>query len=161
MSPYLFAVYVDELSIQVGTTSAGCIAGNVVANRLMFADDICVCQCQYQWPSAPLQYVMIMLWNIFFTQKSTKGYKHPARPGVSLSGVSVKFAKQITLLGVILHHASLKMTVTHRGKRNHSIQPQASSVESLASAVLQLKTLCFVPITWLSIACKFKHATEY
>ena len=41
LSPYLFAVYLDELSIQLGSARVGCTVGNMVVN-LMFADDICV-----------------------------------------------------------------------------------------------------------------------
>jgi len=40
MSPYVFAVYLDELSIQLGSTRMGCTFGNIVVNHLMFADDI-------------------------------------------------------------------------------------------------------------------------
>ena len=42
LSPYLLAVYLDELSIQLGSARVGCTVGNVVVNHLMFADDICV-----------------------------------------------------------------------------------------------------------------------
>jgi len=42
LSPYLFAVYLDELSIQLGSARVGCTVGNMVVNYLMFADDICV-----------------------------------------------------------------------------------------------------------------------
>jgi len=38
LSPYLFAVYLDELSVQLGSARVGC----TVVNNLMFADDICV-----------------------------------------------------------------------------------------------------------------------
>ena len=42
LSPYLFAVYLDELSIQLGSARVGCTVGNMVVNHLMFADDISV-----------------------------------------------------------------------------------------------------------------------
>ena len=42
LSPYLFAVYLDELSIQLGSARVGCIVGIMIVNHLMFADDICV-----------------------------------------------------------------------------------------------------------------------
>jgi len=41
-SPYLFAVYLDELSIQLESARVGCTVGNMVVNHLIFADDICV-----------------------------------------------------------------------------------------------------------------------
>jgi len=39
---YLFAVYLDELSVQLGTARVGCIVGNMVVNYLLFANDMCV-----------------------------------------------------------------------------------------------------------------------
>ena len=42
LSPCLFAVYLDELSIQLGSARVGCTVANMVVNHLMFADDICV-----------------------------------------------------------------------------------------------------------------------
>jgi len=40
LSPYLFAVYLDDLSNEVNTIKAGCYIGEVLLNHLMFADDI-------------------------------------------------------------------------------------------------------------------------
>jgi len=34
LSPYLFAVYLDELSIQLGSARVGCTVGNMVVNHL-------------------------------------------------------------------------------------------------------------------------------
>jgi len=34
LSPYLFAVYLDEVSIQLGSTRVGCTVGNTVVNHL-------------------------------------------------------------------------------------------------------------------------------
>ena len=42
LTPYLFAVYLDKLSIQLGSARVGCTVGNMVVNHLKFADDICV-----------------------------------------------------------------------------------------------------------------------
>jgi len=42
LSPYLFAVYLDELSVQLRSARLGCAVGNMVVNHLMFSDDICV-----------------------------------------------------------------------------------------------------------------------
>jgi len=56
LSPYLFAVYLDELSIQVGSARVGCTVGNMVVNHLMFADDMCV-QPQYSWATMSSEYL--------------------------------------------------------------------------------------------------------
>ena len=42
LSPYLFAVFLDELSIQLDSTRVGCTVGNMIVNHLRVADDICV-----------------------------------------------------------------------------------------------------------------------
>ena len=42
LSPYLFAVYLDNLSNELNNINAGCYIGDVLLNHLMFADDICV-----------------------------------------------------------------------------------------------------------------------
>ena len=36
LSPYLFAVYLDELSIQLRSARVGCTVGNMVVNHLKF-----------------------------------------------------------------------------------------------------------------------------
>jgi len=38
-SPYLFAVYLDDLSNELNNIKAGCYIGKVLLNLLMFADD--------------------------------------------------------------------------------------------------------------------------
>ena len=42
MSPYLFAVYLDEKSLELNNIKAECYSGEVLLNLLMFADNICV-----------------------------------------------------------------------------------------------------------------------
>jgi len=42
LSPYLFAVYLDELSNQLVSARVVCTVGNMAVNHLMFADDICI-----------------------------------------------------------------------------------------------------------------------
>jgi len=39
LSQYLFAVYLDELSEQLGSAKVVCTVGNMIVNHLMFADD--------------------------------------------------------------------------------------------------------------------------
>jgi len=46
LSPYLFAVYLDDLFLELNNIKAGCYMVEILLNDLMFADDICVF-----WPS--------------------------------------------------------------------------------------------------------------
>ena len=41
LSPCLFAAYIDEFSIQLGSARVGCTVGNMIVNNLMFAGDVC------------------------------------------------------------------------------------------------------------------------
>jgi len=49
LSPYLFAVYLDDLSNELNNSNAGCYIGEVLLNHLMFADDICVFCPSVRW----------------------------------------------------------------------------------------------------------------
>jgi len=42
LSPYLFAVYLDEFSEQLGSTRTACTMENMVVNHLISADCICL-----------------------------------------------------------------------------------------------------------------------
>ena len=49
LSPYLFAVYLDDLTNEPKNIKAGCYIGEVLLNHLMFADDICVFCPSVRW----------------------------------------------------------------------------------------------------------------
>ena len=42
LSPYLFAVYVDDLSKHLHDARSGCFIGQQCINHVMYADDICL-----------------------------------------------------------------------------------------------------------------------
>ncbi len=46
LSPYLFNVYVDDLSHELNACNIGCITGTILINHLMYADDL-VIMCPY------------------------------------------------------------------------------------------------------------------
>ena len=39
LSPFLFGVYIDELSLCLRSVNIGCRLSNMIVNRLLFADD--------------------------------------------------------------------------------------------------------------------------
>ena len=41
LSPYLFAVYIEQLSKDLNRVPAGCYIGNTLVNHIIYADDIC------------------------------------------------------------------------------------------------------------------------
>ena len=113
LSPYWFAVYLDELSDQLGSARVGCIVGYVVVNHLMFADDICV----FHPNISPLQRLLDICGDyMLLSPKSpqtigvlfcSNRYKQSTPSNVFLNGVHVHFFDQVKYLGVLLN-ASLK-----------------------------------------------------
>ena len=41
LSPYQFAIYTDDLSVELNKLQAGCCIGNNLINHILFADDLC------------------------------------------------------------------------------------------------------------------------
>ena len=41
LSPYLFSVYMDDLSDKLNNTDAGCCIGNLTLNHIIYADGLC------------------------------------------------------------------------------------------------------------------------
>jgi len=114
LSSYLFAVYLDQLSIQLGSARVGCIVGNMVVNHLIFAEDICV----FSPNISGLQCLLNIAGDyaaeheIAFNCNETIGvlfclkkYTQPAPSNVFLNGV--RFFDQVKYLGVWIN-ASLK-----------------------------------------------------
>ena len=42
LSPYLFNVYMDDLSTNLNTCNVGCLSGTMMVNHLMYADDLVI-----------------------------------------------------------------------------------------------------------------------
>ena len=42
LRPYLFSLYMDDLSRKLNSVQSGCFVGSSLLNNLMFADDLCV-----------------------------------------------------------------------------------------------------------------------
>ena len=116
LSPYSFAAYLDELSIQLGSSRVGYTVGNMVLNHLMFADDICV----FSPSISGLQCLLNICGDyaakhqITFNCNKTigvlfcpKNYKQPAPSNVFLNGARVQSFDQVKYIGVWIN-ASLK-----------------------------------------------------
>ena len=41
LSPYLFALYIDDLSVKLNCVKAGCFLGNSRLKHIIYADDLC------------------------------------------------------------------------------------------------------------------------
>ena len=116
LSPYLFAIYLDELSTQLGSARVGCTVGNMVVNHVKFADDICMfspsisglqCLLNICGDYAPEHEIIFNCNKTIGVLFCPKKYKQPAPSNVFLNGVRVKFLNQVKYLGVWIN-ASLK-----------------------------------------------------
>ena len=110
LSPYLLAVYLDDLSNELNNIKAGCYIGEVLENHLMFPDDICVFCPSARWLQRILDvhqayaesHGIIFNCNkivcMMFTAKSAKS---TATPVLKLGGQYVKSVDQYKYLGIL------------------------------------------------------------
>ena len=106
----MFVVYLDELSIQLGSTRVGCSVGNMVVNDLMFPDGICVFGPSSSGLQRGLNICDTAEHEIASNCNKTidvlfcpKKYEQPAPSNVFLNGVRVQFSDQVKCLGVLLN----------------------------------------------------------
>jgi len=111
LSPYLFAVYLDDLSNELNNIKARCYTGEVLLNHLMFADNICVFCPLVCWLQRILDvcqtyaesHRIILNCNktVCMTIKA-KNTKSTATPLLKLGGQYVKSVDQHKYQGIIL-----------------------------------------------------------
>ena len=64
LSPYLFAIYIDDLSVELNKLQAGCCIGNNLINHILFADDLCCFSASLDNCNLLLMYVPNLLWRM-------------------------------------------------------------------------------------------------
>jgi len=117
LSPYLFAVYLDDLSNELNNIKAGCYI-----DHLMFADDICVFCPSVRWLQRILDVCQVYAEShgiIFNCNKTVcmtfkaKSAKSTATPVLKLGGQYVKSVDQYKYLEICWILSS-QMTKTFR-----------------------------------------------
>ena len=111
LSPYFFAVYIDDLSKELNKIKVGCFVGKSLVNYLLFADDLC-CFC----PSIHgLQRIIDVCHSyasshiIFNCQKTlglssaSSNFKLNIKPNVVLGDFNIRFVNEIKYLVVFLN----------------------------------------------------------
>jgi len=111
LSPYLSAVYLDDLSNELNNIKAGCYIGEVLLNPLMFADDICVICPSVRWLQRILDVCQAYAEShgiIFNCNKTVcitfkaKSARSTATPVLKLGGQYVNSVDQYKYLGILL-----------------------------------------------------------
>ena len=99
LSPYLFNVYVDDLSVALNACRVGCCVGDVIINHLMYADDLVILApsvaglskllsiCGIFGESNDIMFNQKKSASLYFISKMLKGAH---LPNVYLNGVLVK-----------------------------------------------------------------------
>ena len=64
LSPYLFAIYIGDLSVEINKLQAGCCIGNNLINHILFADDLCCLSASLDGLQSIAMYVLNLLWRM-------------------------------------------------------------------------------------------------
>ena len=112
LSPYLFAVYIADLSVSLNKVPSGCFVGNKCLNHIAFVDDICC----FAPSLCGLQDLLNVCNNfaiehdmIFNDSKSSgmifqpKQFQFLALPKAYIGSNSIKFVSKVKYLGVCLN----------------------------------------------------------
>jgi len=108
LSPYLFAIYTDDLSYKLNKINVGCFVGNQKLNHIMYADDLC-CFCPRLSGLKKLLTVCLSYaaaHNIVFNVNKSFGimfsvkYCNEFKPDLPLAGNVIKFVNSVKYLGV-------------------------------------------------------------
>ena len=111
LSPYLFVVYLDDLSNELNNIKAGSYIGEVLLNHLIFADDICVLCPSVRWLQRILDVCQAYAEShgiIFNCNKTVcmsfkaKSARSTATPVLKLGGQYVNTVDQYKYLGILL-----------------------------------------------------------
>jgi len=110
LSPYLFSVYMDDLSRKLNKMEAGCLVGNEKINHLMYADDLCcfcpsmaglrdlVDICSHYAISHDIIFNAKKSVGVLFHVKFCKNFK----PDLWIAGKLIDFVNSVKYLGVFL-----------------------------------------------------------
>ena len=152
-SPYLFAVYLDDLSNELNNIKAGCYIGEVLLNHLMFADDICVLCPSVRWLQRILDVCQAYAEShgiIFNCNKTVcmtfkaKIARSTATPVLKLGGQYVKSFDQYKYLGIFLD-TELSDDKGIRRQLRYQYCAANKLRASFSVVRMQLKTYFFVP----------------
>ena len=111
LSPYLFNIYVNDLSVALNACRVGCCVGKVIINHLMYADDLVILApsvaglskllsiCEIFGESNDIIFNKKKSASLYFISKMLKGAH---LPNVYLNGVLVKQVDSVKYLGHFL-----------------------------------------------------------
>ena len=107
LSPYLFNIYVDDLSVTLNACRVGCCVGKVLINHLMYADDLVILApsvagfsiCGTFGESNDMKFNQKKSASLYFISEMLQGAH---LPNVYLNGILVKQIDSVIYLGHFL-----------------------------------------------------------
>ena len=145
LSPRLFSLYVDDLSLLLCKQNIGCFIDNVCVNHLFYADDICLLA-----PSAAGIQQLINICEkygiehdiLFNSVKSKCMSILPSRyhlniPTVTLNNAPLVYTDSIKYLGVV---------ISHTFKDDNDIVRQLRFLYASANAIIRKFSRCTIPV---------------
>ena len=111
LSPYLFNIYIDDLSVDLNACRVGCCVGNAIINHLMYADDLVIMApsvaglsklliiCELFGASHDMIFNQKKSASVYFISKSIKGAH---LPNVYLNGEVILQVDSVKYLGHLL-----------------------------------------------------------
>jgi len=111
LRPYFFAVYLDDLSLELSNIKAGCYIREILLNHLTFVDDICVFCPNVRWlqsilevrqADAGLHEIIFNCSNTVCMMLKAKRAKSTAIPLLTLGVLKVKSVSRYNYSGIVL-----------------------------------------------------------
>ena len=110
MSPYLFNIYMDQLSVKLNQLNIGCCIGDKCLNNLMYADDICCFAPSFKGLQRLVDTCVEFAakHNIVFNCRKTKAMYFPCKffkttdHNLTVNDQHVEFVNSIKYLGVTI-----------------------------------------------------------
>ena len=111
LSPVLFSVYMDDLSVLLNSSKVGCVLNGITTNHLMYADDTCLLAPS---PAALQQLLRIcsefaISNSVVFNESKTKLMCYRSRfqsslqiPDITLNGLTLTVVHEYKYLGILL-----------------------------------------------------------
>ena len=160
LSPFLYALYVDELINKLRKSGYGLFVGNIFAGCVMYADDIVLISpsCHGLRKLVSICESYGIEWDIKFnpskSQLATFGGKNPPAASVCLNGLPMTWVENVKYLGLYFQCSSGKNDWSHHirrfyGQFNNIMMVLGRGAHEITGVHL-LKTYCLPTLMYAS-----------
>ena len=146
LSPHLFKIYVDDLSVSLNTLKIGCVVTNMIINHLLYADDIVLISpssiglmelietCEQFGSENDIKFNSTKSAILPFLPEDKKKYKTPT---FYLNSIQIPVVNSFKYLGHIL---------TGNGSDDQDIERQRKKIYAQGNSILRKFYMCSVEV---------------